>query len=387
VACEGLVDALYASWIYVAAEPPTTLRHGFQFKASAPQTLFDANDVGQRAASGHPIDPVDLANWISANDPAAAGVKNAHHFDSTDPARPDEGTFLETDIIAPFVANAANKTKLETFDRFGFAESSPTAIVAPTTLAPGAVASPAGGPPNTAERALRWQTWELLTHEYIHTLEHAVFEAARGGNRILSEGFCEMFTKEVLLECIPKAPADAALRQEVEGAALPAPPAGMIPAYDSGAYLDNVTHAENIRDTVIGPIGGENAVRAAFFQGHIEYIGLTPGGGQIAPVAASDLITVPAGITTVAALATAADVAASVITSANPGVPAAGPLTLQMHVPGAREHRVVVAGGVAETRDQITNQNGVTPAQLNRANPGLNWATLTVGQAILIPRH
>jgi hypothetical protein len=387
-AAKRLVDQRYAAWIDVAALPPTASRHGFQFRGSAPgKTLFDAFEPADRHATGLDIDPEDVANWISATATAAVSAKTAHNFNPTDPSRgPAERDFLKTEIIDPFVA--ARHDDLFKFDQFGFAESSPGGIVAPTVGSTTASTAPGpGGMPSPAERELRWSSWQLLTHEYIHTLEHPTFLRARGNNRILFEGFCEMFTKEVLLDWIPKASSDAQLRQEVEGGSYPPPPAGMISKYDSGDYADNVRHAENIRDTVIGGAGGENAVRAAFFQGHIEYIGLTPAGTPAAPVASSAQVTIPPAITTVAALARAANISAGDILGANPGVTAAGPLPRQLSLPGAREHRVVVAGATPETRAQIAAQNGVEESDLDRANPGIVWTSLTSGQSILIPKH
>lgn len=40
-----------------------------------------------------------------------------------------------------------------------------------------------------------------------------------------------------------------------------------------------------------------------------------------------------------------------------------------------------------ETRAQIAAQHGVSAADLARANPTVDWAHLTAGQRLLIPRH
>jgi hypothetical protein len=65
-----------------------------------------------------------------------------------------------------------------------------------------------------------------------------------------------------------------------------------------------------------------------------------------------------------------------------------------MRLPGCREHVVVASvepwqGGdrAPETRLQIADQNGVLPADLDRANPGRDWTTLQAGDRILIPTH
>ena len=74
-----------------------------------------------------------------------------------------------------------------------------------------------------------------------------------------------------------------------------------------------------------------NAVKAAYFQGHVEFLGLTPAGALRAPAApgSANLIALPAGIATLPALAMATGVAQPTILAANPGLNAAGPLPAQ----------------------------------------------------------
>ena len=126
----------------------------------------------------------------------------------------EEQTFLENEIVVPFVT--AHKADLELFDLFGFAITDPTThkIVIGTATDPNLSTAPgSGGAPSAAQRQVRWSAWETLVHEYIHTLEHPVFHSAGGANnRIMSEGFCTMFSEEVLNDQIPKAPKNAALR-------------------------------------------------------------------------------------------------------------------------------------------------------------------------------
>ena len=43
---------------------------------------------------------------------------------------------------------------------------------------------------------------------------------------------------------------------------------------------------------------------------------------------------------------------------------------------------------VAETRAQIADQNGVSEADLVRANPGVaDWSRLADGDHVLVPKH
>jgi hypothetical protein len=213
-----------------------------------------------------------------------------------------------------------------------------------------------------------------------------VFNSAGGANnRIMMEGFCTMFSEEVLLDQIPKAPKDAAIRGLVEGGSFPEPPAGTVPSFEAGIYAEYLLHAKAIRARV-----GANAVKAAFFQGHVEFIGLDPAGGTSAPVAAvdRDIVSVPAGITTVAVLAAAARVPAAEIVAHNAGLTPTSAVAGRVHVPGAREHIVVVAGAHgAETKAQIAQQNGVTQESLAAANPAASWGSLAAGERILIPRR
>jgi hypothetical protein len=186
--------------------------------------------------------------------------------------------------------------------------------------------------------------------------------------------------------------ADVGRRTSVEGGDHGAPSAAIIGGpYSSGTYAGYVTHVEAIQSHLGGAsIGASNAMKAVFFQGHIEYLGFDQAGSPLtAPAGTQDQIHLPATITTFAALATAVNVAEADLRTANPGV--AEPLTGQVHAPGCREHRVVTssdsAGTSAESRHVIATQNDVTEAALTTANPSVNWTALTAGQIILIPRH
>jgi hypothetical protein len=132
-------------------------------------------------------------------------------------------------------------------------------------------------------------------------------------------------------------------------------------------------------------------VRAAFFQGHVEYLGLTPAGAllQNLPAAgAAARVRIPSGITDVADLATRSGVAAATIIADNPGIDKK--LSLTAVLAGCREHWCVAG----ETRANVAAQNGVSEADLVRANPDIpqtlpakTWPALTAGQKILIPVH
>ncbi|HEU5111133.1 MAG TPA: LysM domain-containing protein, partial [Micromonosporaceae bacterium] len=372
-------------------------RTAFAFTAGV--NLLDASDPAVRTP-----DALDLASWMAETDTVAAQKQQDHGFDKA--RSPEERLFLNSEILAPFVA--AHRADLEKFDRFGFAfaEEGPRVLIQPAVIgtATHSDAAPSPGVPSRAERLARWSNWETLVHEYFHTLAHPAFVEAEQGRRVMSEGFCEMFTKEVLSVKVPVAQADgdATLRGGVEGtdsagALFPGFAADLVPDYDPGSYADYLAHAEGVRDALGGR--GPDAVRAAYFQGHVELIGLTPAGGQ-APAAdrsRDDLVTVPSWVQSVFALSVMTAAPEADILAANPGLASAGPLPRQVHVPGCRQHTVVAAtertavGGVAdrqvESRAEIAAQNGVTEADLNRANPNRDWLALRAGDQILIPRH
>ncbi|GIE99656.1 eCIS core domain-containing protein [Paractinoplanes rishiriensis] len=361
--------------------------------------LLDASDLGVRTP-----DAADLASWMAETDSTAAQKQQDHGFDKARSV--EERQFLNTQILAPFVA--AHRADLEKFDRFGFAfaEEGPRVLIQPSVIgsATHSDTAPAAGVPSRAERLARWSNWETLVHEYFHTLAHPAFVQAEQGRRVMSEGFCEMFTKEVLSVKVPVAQADGdtTLRGGVEGTdagggLFPGFTADLVPDYSPGSYAEYLAHAEGVRAALGGR--GADAVRAAYFQGHVELIGLTPAGGQ-APAAdrsRDDLVTVPAWVQSVFALSVMTAAPEADILAANPGLAAAGPLPRQVHVPGCRQHTVVAAtersatGGVAdrqvESRAEIAAQNGVTEPDLNRANPNRDWSALRAGDQILIPRH
>src|SRR5262249_28031998 len=157
-----------------------------------------------------------------------------------------------------------------------------TRIVIGSSVTEGLSDVAVGGVPSPAERGAKWDAFLTLVHEYIHTLEHPASKTASQGNRVVLEGFCEMFTREGRVPLLPGAGGDVALRTQVEGADHGAPPAGIVltPYATPPDYLTYVQQAEAIRDNAIGGPGGANAVKAAYFQGHVEFLGLTPAGAQ-----------------------------------------------------------------------------------------------------------
>ncbi len=136
-----------------------------------------------------------------------------------------------------------------------------------------------------------------------------------------------------------------------------------------------------------GSPGGMNACKAAFFQGHVEFIGLTATGGQAVGIPPDASLAIPTGFADLSALAAAVNVPVGEIQAVNPGVVPA-PVPTLLRIPGARNHRVLSVGGLSapETWAQIADQNGVTEAALRGANPPGSGGHPPIGATLLVPR-
>ena len=377
----------------VLTAPQEAARAAFAFQADV--NLLDASD--------RTPDADDTADWIFETDKGSSTAQTAHGFNETRSA--DEQTFAQG-VKQRFVAKGGNKTDLERLDRFGFAVALPGPIVqAQTSIvdSPGFSATPKKpGGMSDAERLRRWRNWQVLVHEYIHTLAHPNFNAA-ATNRIMTEGFCELFTKDVLFfgGAIASAQAntDAGRRKEVEGGDVADFEARFVPDYNAGEYQQYLDHAEAIEATV-----GSDAVRAAFFLGHVEHIGLKPNGDMIDPSApdakkflAPERVKIPTTVRSVGAVSILTGAPETDIVSANPGLPPSGPLPASAHttglfVPGTTHHRTIevrdrAGNTVVETKVQIAEQHGVSEHSIQRANPALNHREPTAGEWVVIPVH
>jgi peptidoglycan hydrolase-like protein with peptidoglycan-binding domain len=372
-------------------------RAAFRFQGGV--NLLDASDPNVRRP-----DPRDLAEWMSDTDEDCTDVQTTHHFNRRRRGQGEPAFFNE--VMREFLGRGSNLADLRRYDLFGFffAQEGPRVLsqvaIVPSDDLSGDV--PASGGPSEAERAARWSTWETLVHEYFHTLAHPAFSRASAGNRIMTEGFCELMTKAVLDGAgaidTAKSDGDAALRIEVEGGDWPGFDPAFVPDYDPGEYRDYLSQAEEIESTV-----GVEAVRAAFFLGHVELIGLTPEGGTVDPTgpnAAAEVgpgaVVVPDEITTITGLSIMTGASATEILGANSGLVAAGPLPASahregLHVPGTSFHRVVASrdrrGSAVETKEIIAEQHGITVTALVRANPSLNHREPREGEWLLIPVH
>ena len=130
---------------------------------------------------------------------------------------------------------------------------------------------PQGGELNaTARRRGRWLNLGTSIHEILHAVTHPDFAAATfatENRRLGTEGFTELFTRQVYGEIVSDAASDPALTLSIEGA--PGPPAITPPPRQS--YNDYFAQVQDIV-TILG--GGTENLRQAYFRGRLEFIGL-----------------------------------------------------------------------------------------------------------------
>jgi outer membrane protein OmpA-like peptidoglycan-associated protein len=389
---------------------------------AADQNIFDPYRAADRSAmTASPNLAPGVAWWLFENDvPGAAGAAGSRRFATDILARYHYSTAdagaeqFRWDVANAYAAAAtlhapANRQQLVDYRLTQWNEKSSLGI---TLLS----AFDAGANRAAAERLQRWTIFKTAVHEVLHLNTHPSFSAATRGRGAMMEGFTEMFSISTLnTDVLPavRAGTREPLRRTVEGLlTTPSPLAGVITdATTPAQYAEHRAAAERIRDggTPAGGVAhagiGEAAARAAYFQGHVEYLGLAPDGNPLAglrPAGAPAQLRIPPGIAGLNELAQRSGVPRAQIEADNPGI--AAPLPATAVLAGAREHIVVVAStthprsGLAEsaieTRAQIATQHGVSEADLVRANPDLPtdpathaWPPLVVDQRVLIPRH
>jgi hypothetical protein len=412
-AAELVIRRRFGPWIQQAAHTPTDRARitsflpgatTFRTRGTAPgRNLLDSGDPADLAAASVAISANTRAHRILVQYSARArAAARAHHFvpDQT----PEHTAFLAGVIADYLAAHPEAAPRLELFSRLSIARSVAAGVMLQTFPA---------ADDDLNRLALRWSNFKICVHEYLHQATHPRFMQAMGRSPVAFEGFTEMFTREVLEPMLPHNIPDD-VRALVEGGA-PRPFGAtdeiVIGRYQSPPdYRESADRAEEIRGRLTGPShkigrctsqrdpGGNNAVKAAYFQGHVELLGLAPSGTSAGPTRErSDEVAVPEGVTTIEALALASGVPPDEIRRSNPGL-TEGAFPATVRLPGCREHVVLgytspiatTESGI-ESRADIARMNGVTEADLERANPGITtsggWSTLTAGIFILIPRH
>jgi hypothetical protein len=408
----AVLETRYSTSMDAAASSPGQVSSRAARQASGPgQNLFDASSEADRSTlTGDPNLGHGVAWWLFENDsPGAAGAAGsrrfateilaAHHYSAEDDPSGQFRWIVADAYTAAHTLNPDNKRQLIDYRMTAWSEADPSGsgrgFTVQSSFDPGANQS-------RAELSQRWQIFKSSTHESLHLRTHPRFKEAAQGRGSLVEGFTEMFTVATLnTDVLPRTRAGSAepIRRTVEGAlSTPHPDATIITdAVTPTQYAEHRAAAERIRDGGT-PTGGtvhtgvgEAAVRAAYFQGHVEYLGLAPSGSQLPaqPAAGVPLsVRIPGGIAGLEDLARRTGVPRSTIVRDNPGITDALPATAVLA--RCREHWAVAG----ETRALVARQNGVSEAALVRANPDIPlnpatsaWPALVVGQKLLIPVH
>jgi peptidoglycan hydrolase-like protein with peptidoglycan-binding domain len=366
-------------------------------------------------AATRPVDPVFARQWVELDmlprepdpdsRPAPADVSQAHHVDTRRPA--DQGLVRQ---IADRYLQSGRLAKVIRHIRTYPAEvSSGTAFLGLRSA--GWLGD--GAPPPITPSVLRRAMWDMLSalmHEYLHKAAHEHFSdtAERMGGqarRVLIEGFCDYFRVQAWDALEPRFHSDAALRAEVEGphgqapngTQLPLDPDAIVP---HGTY-DELANARQIVQDLGGDRRAEANVRAAYFMGHVDLLGIghattgehaagSLGTWDPADAATDDLYVVPAGGELVS------DVwerTGSLTVQVEGGL-FFGPAAATTRVAAGTRLRVRdirhVRATSNDTRGQIAGQNGVTLRALERANhwsPGLGSTPVPAGTLVLVPKH
>jgi hypothetical protein len=405
----AVLEARYAVSMDAAASSPAQVANRAPRSGvpGAGQNIFDASSEADRSTFTHSPDLAPgVAWWLFENDrPGAAGAAGArqfatqilaaHHYAAEDDPNMTFRWKVANAYAAANTLAPSNSRQLIDFRITGWSESSTGGITLLSSFDPGANA-------NKAELAQRWEIFRAATHESLHLRTHPAFSVAARGRGAMKEGFTEMFAVSTLnTSVMPEVRAGhrEPLRHVVEGALAPAHPDPSVAVNRTTPteYADHRAEAERIRDGG-HPVGGiphtgvgEPGVRAAYFEGHVEYLGLAPDGSALPGLRVAGTpvqVRIPGSIAGLDDLARRSGVPRATIEHDNPGITNALPPSAVLAK--AREH-VVVTG---ETRALIAAQHGVSEADLVRANPDIatdivtnNWPVLAAGTKILIPAH
>ena len=243
----------------------------------------------------------------------------------------------------------------------------------------------------------KYEVFETLIHEYLHVLEHPLIPQATGNSLTVREGVCEWLTCQVINALA--AGGDDDLRDivsTVEGAKILDNVPGRVPAlrqflaqYKPKAdYVRYVTAVEKVAG-----LCGENGMKAAFFQGHVEFFGLwefgdwrsgikkMEDGTRYIPNVATERLN------SVEAFSKATGLPREKILQYNPELnQAIDKWPEQLYLPGYHVHRTIVVGtDLVETWQQIAAQHNVTEQRIKPANLMPDDGEVPIGSWLLVP--
>jgi hypothetical protein len=381
------VDRKYGSYIVAGTPHPGTAARAPGFDITA-DVMDQADTVN--AASGPTFDPVArVRSWLAGvmtMNGYGQSVWRTHNANFSDPV---VGGLITS--YAPSGSSNFNKMKTIIRQWPGEEFESIHKISIGMNRAPDPALVAAAGT-NAVQRAGYWDTFQILMHEYIHAAAHGNYTAAAnasGGDQrhIMIEGVNDYFREKVWADTKARIPGDAPLRTRIEGAAY---------AYNSAVVIDHSYYPSKADATTMASqmgAAGEANLRAAYFLGHTELLGLAGSGWSAAMRTDATKFVVPAGGLALPEIVRRTFVNETTILGANAGLTAGQTVAAAtvLNVPGISYHYSVVD----DTDDSIARQHGITVAGLRQANPpDTRWESppgtkvkQTAGQKILIPRH
>lgn len=235
----------------------------------------------------------------------------------------------------------------------------------------------------------------------MHGCAHPGFVAATRSRPVMHEGFTEYFAAQVSTPLVADAAAgnNEALRLVVEGSVATWVPQHIAPYHTPSAYAGHVAEVAGMKNLI-----GEQALLAAYFQGHVEFLGLGPDGTQstdVRPDRGEPPLRVPPGMSTLPNLAWRTNVNMDLLKYANNSKNLQDDISMhdKLVLPDCREHLVVEVEGAPETLELIAQQHGMSKLSIMDANPDRpvkakqqpgeqdTWYPLHAGDRILIPRR
>ena len=379
---EEKVQGVFGSSIALASRPPTG---AFQPGSSR---------MGLADATTRPVDEPTILGWTAYfmdNGSYEPGQRQAaHHFDISR-ASPDRA---EHDRVRDLWLNGGGRAKATQMIQAWPAEAGTGTVFLQLRDT------------GYQDRVGMWGLFGTLIHEFMHLAAHPTYSAAAeaiGGaaRDVLVEGMDEHMTTQAWNAIRPTIAGDRALRQAVEGSFFHEPVNAA--DYAAGSAIDrrirdNHYNSMSQADAIATRVGEPN-VRAAYFMGHVEAIGLGPGTRGAFPLTGlaswtpgtggtPDRYPVPAGGETVqqvrdrTGVVEVKDATGRVWTDASHRFVAGAVL----HLTGVRWHTAIAE----DTRGQIATQHAIDQAALERANH-LTVAppstVVAVGTVLLIPVH
>lgn len=363
-AAKTVVHPVFAAWTgnAVLTDDVRSRRAKHAFKGDDPgQNLIEWSNAKLRTDYGSPVSAREMAKSYAAAD------KGAREFRKRAGDRA-----LDQQIITPFTDKYG--TTLEECDRFGYATADP---VRGLVYVLGAVDTRTTSDRGRAERDRKVDVFFKLVHEYVHVLEHPSIPAATAKSETVREGVAEYFTCQAIAACAawPEERHRELLRTIV-GGAFPEEAERLrsfrqrlrdyVPASDYADFHRDVTKAVALT--------GTDGLPAAYFQGHIEYLGVLWSGSWIAPVTESGgvrSLPVPDGLRSLGDLHASTGLSENAIVGANPdtadalwGGGAAWPK--QIFLPGFRPHLVQIV----ESTTEVTTQPPATTADTGTPRGG-----------------